>query len=68
MKEYLTTAEAATYTGISASKLSKLRQRGTGAKYIRIGESKTKAVIRYKRSDLDDWLYRNQIQTTGGAF
>lgn len=67
MKEYLTTAEAAAYTGISASKLSKLRQLGTGSKYIRIGDSKTKAVIRYKRSDLDEWLENNRIQTVGGA-
>lgn len=67
MKNYLTTAEAAVYTGISASKLSKLRHNGTGAKYIRIGESKTKAVIRYKKSDLDQWLEQNKIQTLGGA-
>lgn len=67
MKRYLTTTEAAEYTGISASKLAKLRHQGTGAKYIRIGCSKTKAVIRYKQSDLDEWLEDNKIQTLGGV-
>lgn len=67
MKEYLTTSEAAKYSGLSVSLLSKLRQRGTGCAYTRIGDSKTKAVIRYKRSDLDAWMSQNKIQTIGGA-
>jgi hypothetical protein len=67
IKEYLTTAEAATYSGISTSKLAKLRHNGTGCRYIRIGESKTKAVIRYKKTDLDQWMNRNLIKTIGGA-
>lgn len=67
IKEYLTTAEASEYSGISKSKLSKMRHAGTGCKYIRIGDSKTKAVIRYRRKDLDEWLERNLIKTIGGA-
>lgn len=67
IKEYLTTAEAARYCGISVSKLSKLRQAGTGSRYVRIGDSKTKAVIRYRKKDLDEWLERNLIKTIGGA-
>lgn len=67
MKEYLTTAEAARYSGLSVSLLSKLRQRGTGCAYTRIGDSKTKAVIRYRKSDLDQWMDENKIQTVGGA-
>jgi excisionase family DNA binding protein len=67
LKNYLTTSEAAEYTGISASKLAKLRHQGSGAEYIRIGCSKTKAVIRYKKSDLDHWLENNKIQTIGGV-
>ncbi len=67
MKEYLTAAEAAEYTGISVSKLSKLRQNGTGCTYIKIGTAKTKAVIRYKKSDLDNWLAGNKVVTIGGA-
>lgn len=67
MKEYLTAAEAAEYTGISVSKLSKLRQNASGCTYIKIGTAKTKSVIRYKRSDLDDWLAGNKIKTLGGV-
>lgn len=66
-KEYLTPAEASEYTGVSTSLLSKLRQRGTGCTYIRIGDSRTKAVIRYKRTDLDKWLEDYKIKTLGGA-
>lgn len=65
--EYLTAKQASIYTGVSVSLLSKLRQRGTGCAYIRIGDSKNKAVIRYKKSDLDDWMRNNKIQTIGGV-
>lgn len=67
MKEYLTPAEASEYSGISVSKLSKLRQQGSGCPYIRIGTTPTKAVIRYKKSELDKWLEKNMIRTIGGA-
>lgn len=66
-KEYLTPAEASDYTGVSVSLLSKLRQRGTGCTYVRIGDSRTKAVIRYKRADLDTWLETYKIKTIGGV-
>ena len=65
VKEYLSTQEAAEYTGISRSQLAKLRSNGRGCKYIRIG-SPTKAIIRYRKSDLDKWLEQNMICTTGG--
>ena len=66
MGEYLTPIEAAAYTGISKAKLAKLRYEGRGASYTKIGDSKTKAIIRYRKGDLDEWLNRNKIQTTGG--
>lgn len=65
-KEYLTVKEASEYTGISIPKLARLRLQGSGCAYIRIGESKTKAIIRYRRLDLDRWLEQNLIKTTGG--
>lgn len=65
-KNYLTTAEAAEYTGISKAQLSKLRQQGRGCPYSRIGDSRTKAMIRYKVSDLDAWMDSHSIVTTGG--
>lgn len=64
--EYLTAQQAAEYTGISRSQLAKLRHTGRGCTYIRIGDSPTKAIIRYRRADLDKWLEQNLIQTTGG--
>lgn len=66
MKEYLTANEAAEYTGISKSQLAKLRHTGRGCAYVRIGESSTKALIRYRKTDLDKWLEQNLIRTTGG--
>lgn len=54
------------YTGISKSQLAKLRHEGRGCAYIRIGDSRTKAIIRYRRADLDEWLTRNLVRTTGG--
>lgn len=67
MKMYLTPAEAAEYVGMSKSLLSQQRQKGIGCNYIRVGSAKTKAVILYKRTDLDDWLEQYRILTTGGA-
>lgn len=66
IKEYLSPLEAAEYTGISRSQLAKLRHSGRGCTYVRIGDSPTKAIIRYRRTDLDAWLESNLIQTTGG--
>ena len=65
-KEYFTPKEASAYTGISVPKLAKLRLEGKGCAYIRIGDSDTKNLIRYKRTDLDRWLETNLIRTTGG--
>lgn len=53
--EYLTAKEAAAYTGISESYLAKLRMGVgpiTGPTFARIGLRS----VRYKRSDLDDWM------------
>lgn len=66
VKRYLTVKEASEYTGISIPKLARLRMAGRGCKYSRIGDSRTKAIIRYKREDLDQWLNSNLIKTTGG--
>ena len=65
-KEYLSAKEAAEYTGISIPKLARLRNEGRGCAYVRIGDSRTKAIIRYRRLDLDRWLEANLIKTTGG--
>ena len=52
---YMSADEAASYTGLSASYLAKLRM-GTepqaGPKFLRIG----RRAIRYRRADLDEWM------------
>lgn len=67
MKEYLTPIEAAEYSGLSVSLLSKMRQKGTGCPYTKLGQSKTKCAIRYRKTDLDQWMETNKIKTIGGA-
>lgn len=66
VKEYMTVQEASEYTGISRSQLAKLRYTGRGCPYVKLGDSPTKAIIRYRKSDLDKWLEQNLICTTGG--
>jgi excisionase family DNA binding protein len=65
-KEYLTAKEASVYTGISVPKLAKLRRDGKGCPFVRLGDSKTKAIVRYRKSDLDKWLNECLIKTSGG--
>lgn len=53
-RQYLCTAEAAAYTGISASKLNKLRMarnRAVGPKFVKISGR-----VIYRLSDLDAWI------------
>ncbi|MCK0126063.1 hypothetical protein MWU76_16855 [Gelidibacter sp. F2691] len=60
--KYLTAKEAATYTKLSESYLAKLRM-GTspieGPKYLLIGLRS----IRYRTSDLDDWMNARALET-----
>ncbi len=53
------TREAAIYTGLSYSKLTKLRTYGGGPKYLKIGER-----VIYAVSDIDSWLERHVRQNT----
>lgn len=52
---YMSAAEAAEYTGFSASYLAKLRMDDglrQGPKFLRVGLR----AVRYRRADLDDWM------------
>jgi predicted DNA-binding transcriptional regulator AlpA len=51
--------EAAIYTGISVSKLNKLRTYGGGPKYFKIGER-----VVYAIADLDTWMNRHIRENT----
>jgi len=49
--EYLSTVQASEYTGFSKTTLDIWRSRGDGPPYIKLAQA-----VRYKRTDLDDWL------------
>lgn len=58
-RRMLRTEDAATYTGLSASTLTKLRLTGGGPEYIKLG----KAVV-YDPADLDGWLCSKRRRST----
>jgi predicted DNA-binding transcriptional regulator AlpA len=51
LPEWMSPPTVAGYTDSSVSTLAKLRLRGGGPRFCRIGRA-----IRYRRSDVDDWL------------
>lgn len=57
--EWMQPEAAAVYVDSSKSTLAKLRLRGGGPAFCRIGRA-----IRYRRSDLDDWLLSTSRQST----
>ena len=56
---YLTSQEAAQYLHTSPSTLAKLRVYGGGPSFCRIGRA-----IRYRRSDLDEFMARGRVRST----
>jgi predicted DNA-binding transcriptional regulator AlpA len=58
-----TPAAVAEYLGKSVASLSQMRYTGTGPKFVRVGRS-----IRYKQSDIEQWIADNtHISTTDAA-
>lgn len=55
----LRTGEAAHYTGLAKSTLEKLRMRGDGCPFIRIGRA-----VLYDPADLDEWLKAHLRKST----
>lgn len=53
-KEWLDTAEAATYLGMSKVALEQMRKKNDGPKFYK----PLPRVVRYKRSDLDAWVIK----------
>lgn len=58
----LSTDDAAAHLGLSRSTLGKLRLRGTGPAYLKLGR-----VVRYLHEDLDRWLVARRITSTSQA-
>lgn len=52
--EYLTTPEAAKYLNLSIQYLEIARHRGDGPRYVKLAR-----MVRYKRSDLDQFMEGN---------
>ena len=55
----LRTPAAAAYTGLAKSTLEKMRVRGDGCPFIRIGRA-----VLYDPDDLDAWLAANRRKST----
>jgi hypothetical protein len=60
--EWMAPEPAAEYVDSSPSTLAKLRLKGGGPRFCRIGRA-----IRYRRSDLDDWLIASSRRSTSDA-
>jgi predicted DNA-binding transcriptional regulator AlpA len=56
----LRVAQAAQYCGISASYLTKLRLRGDGPAFVRLG----RRAVGYRSEDLDQWLASRLVRST----
>ena len=58
-KRYLSVCEAAQYLGVSKSYLNKLRTKGNGPEFFKIG-----ARVTYATEDLDAWLNQHRRRST----
>jgi predicted DNA-binding transcriptional regulator AlpA len=57
------TPQAATYTGLAAAYLEKLRSVGGGPRFLRYG----RRAVRYRKRDLDDWMTAHERASTSEA-
>ncbi len=64
--EYLSPREASKLLGVSTHLLQKWRSLGVAIPYIKLGQS-TSSAIRYKKSDILEYLNDNKIQTFKGG-
>ena len=62
LPEFLTTNQAAEYLGLSRFTLAAWRKCDQGPPYVRFG-----VAVRYSRRDLDEWVARQRVRTTGAA-
>ncbi|RMF11364.1 MAG: DNA-binding protein [Alphaproteobacteria bacterium] len=56
---FLTTQQAAGYTKLAVSTLTKKRLTGEGPAFVKIGRR-----VVYRRQDLDEWLERHRRMST----
>ncbi len=55
--------QAAEYVGLKPPTLAKMRVRGDGPKYVKVGRK----VVIYEISDLDEWIARQKRSSTSEA-
>lgn len=60
--DLLTTGQLAQYTSLSESFFEKLRSRGDGPTYLKIGGK-----VLYRRTDVDEWLESKIRKSRGGS-
>jgi predicted DNA-binding transcriptional regulator AlpA len=58
-----TTTEASAYTGLALKTLEGYRTRGGGPLFVRYGRK----AVRYRRSDLDNWMNERTLASTSEA-
>lgn len=61
---YLRSSDAAAFIGLSQSTLSKMRIRGDGPRYSKLGPR----VVIYEVADLVDWIDQNKRNHTSDQF
>ena len=57
--EIMTVIEAAGYIRLAETTLNKMRVAGTGPQFLKMGKA-----VRYRRSDLDDWIGARVTRST----
>ena len=60
-KQFLTTKEVATYTGMSASYFEKARIYNYGPKFIRLAGSGKSGKVLYREEDVQAWLASQEV-------
>lgn len=65
LPEYLDTAQAAVYLGMSQDWLAKARSEGYGPPYVKLSDSRGGAV-RYRRADLNEFASERRVSPGGG--
>ena len=65
--DIMTTIEAASYCRLSKQTLERFRVSGGGPRFVKFGKSGGTAAVRYRKSDLDDWIAGRVVRSTSEA-
>jgi predicted DNA-binding transcriptional regulator AlpA len=62
MREIMTPEQVAEELGVSAKTLAKWRHFHTGPKYFKLGGTHRSHPVRYRRSDVNEWLDAQEVR------